>query len=126
MTGSVSVAMNKTGLQALLFVLGLQLIAGPGACAAGRDLGADPRRIRGVVRVVGNEPFTHVVVSSPSDAAGVADRIDFLIEGPLAAELRARYQGRTIALEGTDCRERSPLFRNCFAPTRILEPGGGR
>lgn len=118
--------MKKAGIQALLLALGLQFAVGSGACAAGPDRRANVRTVHGVVRVVGNEPFTQVVVTSPNDTAGVAGRIDYLIEGPLVAELRARYQGRTIALEGTECRARSPMFRNCFAPTRILGPEGGR
>lgn len=107
-------------------ILALLLAAGPGACAAGPERKDGLRTIRGVVRVVGNEPFTHVVVTSPGDGAGDAGRVDYLIAGPLAGELRGRHQGRTITLEGTDCPPRSPLFRNCFAPTRILEPGKGR
>lgn len=84
------------------------------------------RTIRGVVRVVGNDPFTQVVVTSPGDAAGVADRIDYLVEGPLVAELQSRYQGRTVTLEGTDARPSRPQFRRGFAPTRILGVEGNR
>lgn len=115
--------MRPPGFRALLLALGLQFAVGSGACAAGPHRGPDLRTIRGVVRVVGNEPFTQVVVSSPGDAAGVADRVDYQIEGPLAAELRAGYQGRTVVLEGTEVRPSRPGFRHGFAPTRILRGG---
>lgn len=118
--------MKSAGLRALLLLAGIHLVAGSGACAAGPDRKPEIRTIRGVVRVVGNEPFPRVVVSSPADAAAGADRVDYLIEGPLAAELRARYQGRTVTLEGADARPSRPRFRRAFAPTRILGADGRR
>ncbi len=118
--------MTSPALRALLLLVGLRLALASGACAAGPDRTPGARTIRGVVRVVGNEPFSHVVVSSPSDAAGVAGRIDYLIEGPLAAELRARCQGRPVTLEGREVRPSAPRFRHGFAPARILEVDGSR
>ncbi len=112
--------MKRAVLRGLVLLVGLHLGAGSGACAAGPDRKPAVRTLSGVVRVVGNEPFSHVVVSSPSDAAGVAGRTDYLIEGPLAAELRARYQGRSVVLEGTEVRPSRPRFRHAFAPSRIV------
>ena len=118
--------MRRAGFRALLLALGLQLAVGSGACAAGPDRGPELRTIRGVVRVVGNEPFSEVVVSSPSDATGIAGRVDYEIVGPLAAELRAGDQGRTVTLEGAEVRPSRPWFRHAFAPTRILRGGENR
>ncbi len=112
--------MKPAVVRALLLLVGLHVALAWGACAAGPDRRPELRTIRGVVRVVGNEPFPQVVVSSPSDAAGAADRVDYLIEGPLAAELRAGYQGRTVVLEGTEVRPSRPRFRHAFAPSRIV------
>ena len=58
--------------------------------------------------------------------AWAVDRVDYLIEGPLAAELRAGYQGRTVTLEGAEVRPSRPWFRHAFATTRILMRGAGR
>ena len=118
--------MKKARFHTLLLLLALQVAGGSEACAGAPHRASDIRTIRGVVRVVGNEPFTHVVVTSPSDAPGVAGRIDYLIEGALAAELRARWQGRTVTLEGRDAAPSRPRFRYGFAPTRILGDDGGR
>ncbi len=112
--------MKPAVLRAVLLLVGLHVALAWGACAAGPDRKPDSRSIRGVVRIVGNEPFTQVVVSSPSDAAGVTGRIDYLIEGPLAKELRACCQGRTVVLEGTEVRPSRPRFRHGFAPSRIV------
>lgn len=118
--------MRTAGFRALLLLLGLPLALGSGACAGGPDRASHLRTIQGVVRVVGNEPFTRVVVTSLGDAAGDTGRVDYLIEGPLAEELRAGYQGRTVALEGRDASPSRPGFRYGFAPTRILGAGEGR
>ncbi len=118
--------MTHPGFRALLLAVGLQLALGSGACAAGTNRQPELRTIRGVVRVVGNEPFPQVVVSSPSDAPRVPGRVDYLIQGPLADELRARYQGRTVTLEGRDAPPSWPGFRHGFAPTRILAVDGRR
>ena len=118
--------MRNAGFRTLLLLLGLHLALGSGACAAGPDRTAKFRTIRGVVRVVGNEPFTHVVVTSPGDDAGGTGRIDYQIVGPLAAELRSGYQGRAITLEGRDAPPSWPGFRYGFEPTRILGPRGNR
>lgn len=118
--------MKFAGFRALLVLVGIHLAVGSGACAAGPDRRPDLRAIQGVVRIVGNEPFTHVVVTSAGDAAGDTGRIDYEIAGPLAAELRARYQGRVVTLEGRDAPPSRPWFRYGFAPTRILGSEGSR
>jgi hypothetical protein len=77
--------------------------------------------IAGMVRVVGNEPFTQVVVTVQEEKAG--RRVDWLIIGPLVQDIRQGYQMRTIILEGTICKPTMPDFSKCLKPSRIVNPG---
>ena len=95
------------------------LIFATQSCFAGAK-SAEPATITGTIRVVGNEPFTHVVLT-PGDHADNAERNrDCLIIGPLAEELRRHYQGQVVALEGMTCASPAPEFTQCFKPTRIV------
>lgn len=117
--------MRFPGLRSVVPAVALLLSAGPGGCAAGPGRPPEAVTIRGVVRVVGNEPFTHVVVTVPDERTEAAARVDYRIVGPLAEELRARWQGKTVTLEGTFVPPGSPRFRHGFAPSRIVGPRGG-
>ena len=76
--------------------------------------------IQGVVRVVGNEPFTQVVVTTRDEKADKG--VDWLIIGPLAQDIRQGYQMRTIIVEGTVCMPTVPDFSKCLKPSRIINP----
>jgi hypothetical protein len=87
-------------------------------CAMGMADKAGSATIIGTARVVGNEPLTHVVVTvAERTGAGV----DYLITGPLEKELRDRYQGKEVTLEGEFCSSPLPQFRKCFSPSRIMQ-----
>jgi len=95
------------------------LIFATQSCFAGAK-SAEPATITGTIRVVGNEPFTHVVLT-PGDHADNAERNrDCLIIGPLAEELRRHHQGHIVVLEGMTCASPAPEFTQCFNPTRIV------
>jgi hypothetical protein len=88
-------------------------------CAMNQNKAEEVVTIQGVVRVVGNEPFTHVVITVKDDAAGKS--VDWLITGPFAKDIRQRFQMRTIAVEGTVCKP-LPDFSKCLQPSRIFDP----
>jgi len=97
------------------------LLFGPASqgCAMNQSNQDDVVTIQGVVRVVGNEPFTQVVVTVRDEKA---DRgMDWLIIGPLAQDIRQGYQMRTIIIEGTVCKP-LPDFSKCLKPSRIVNP----
>jgi hypothetical protein len=87
------------------------------SCAAGAK-NRETVALTGTVAVVGNEPFTHVILT-----VGEGKK-DYLITGPLTDELRRHHQGETISLEGSNCTPPSPQFTHCFKPTKItiLDP----
>lgn len=83
----------------------------------GRHEGAAvEKKVTGTVSVVGNEPFTQVVVTLP----GSAPPRQVLVLGPIEKTLRHGYQGKTVTLEGGDCRPARPGFSDCIVPTRII------
>jgi hypothetical protein len=86
----------------------------------------EPLTITGTIRVVGNEPFTHVVLTETDVSEKTSRARDYLIIGPLAEELRKRYQGHVVTLEGTICASPSPQFIKCFQPARIVTVKDGK
>lgn len=70
----------------------------------------------GTVRVVGNEPFTRLVLTVGDPR--MRER-NYLLVGPLGEELRRGHQGRRVTLEGRTCRSPLPEFADCFEPLRI-------
>jgi len=82
--------------------------------------------LQGVIRVAGNEPFTHVVLTVADETSGKAGgAADYEIIGPLARELRLHYQMRKVTLKGMSCTSRTPGFKNCLEPSGIVESEGG-
>lgn len=78
-----------------------------------------PATLSGTVRVVGNEPYSHLVLTT-ADREG--RQADYLLVGPLQERLRTKYQGQRVTLEGEPCASPSPRFAHCFTPTRIVAP----
>lgn len=76
--------------------------------------------IAGTVRVVGNEPFTRLVLTAGDPRKKGAGERDYLLVGPLGEELRRGHQGRRVTLEGRTCRSPLPEFADCFEPLRII------
>ncbi|HEY5995906.1 MAG TPA: hypothetical protein VIU29_02750 [Candidatus Deferrimicrobiaceae bacterium] len=74
------------------------------------------KKVTGTVSIVGNEPLTHVVLT----LAGSGAPRQVLVLGPIEKTLRQDYQGRTVTLEGSDCRPARPGFTDCINPTRII------
>lgn len=108
-------------VNALLFVVLLFSVQG---CAMGaKDSGM--KVITGTVRVVGNEPFTHVVLTLGENPDTATKDQEYLIVGPLEKELRSRYQWKRLTLEGSLCSSPTPEFSQCFNPSRILDKDGG-
>ena len=100
--------------RALTVVL-LLLLASPVGAMGGRK----QVTITGTVRIVGNEPFTRVVLTvSRGDGAADGAR-DWLITGPFQEELRKRHQGKQVTLTGEPCSPPSPEFSRCFQPVKI-------
>jgi hypothetical protein len=75
--------------------------------------------ITGTVRVVGNEPLTHLVVTVDEEKGGKS--VDYVIIGALEKELRNRYQGNKVTLHGEMCTSPLPQFRKCFRPSMIVQ-----
>ncbi|WP_214173914.1 hypothetical protein [Geomobilimonas luticola] len=96
----------------------LLLLATQGCAMGVRKPGATT--LTGTVRVVGNEPFTRLVLTT---AGGVRGK-DYLLLGPLLDELRKRYQGQKVSLEGALCTSPEPRFSNCFEPVRVVSGPG--
>lgn len=76
-----------------------------------------PIIVNGTIRVVGSEPLAQVVVRTGT--ASDKDR-DYLITGPLTAELRRDFQGKVVTLEGKICTSPVPQIRKCLKPTKII------
>ena len=75
--------------------------------------------LKGTVRVVGNEPFTRLVLTVPP--AGEGGRpADHVVTGPLAGELRNRYQGKVVTVECRRCADSVPGPLPCIEPERIV------
>jgi hypothetical protein len=89
-------------------------------CAMGGRRG-DATILSGTVRLVGNEPFSRLILTT---SEGDEKRKDYLLVGPLRDELGKRYQGQEVSLEGAQCLSPEPRLPNCFEPVRIVgEPG---
>jgi len=110
LTGTVGVA-----LVLLFAVLG---------CAKNMQ-GAETTIITGTIRVVGNEPFSRVVLTVGENPDMATRDQDYLIVGPLAEELRRNFQWKKLTLEGTPCSLSDPAFKKCFNPSRIVGRSNG-
>ena len=109
----ISMSKCSMSLYSALLLLGL---ASQG-CAMSQNKQEDVVTIQGVVRVVGNEPFTQVVVTVRDEKAG--KETDWLIIGPLVKDIRQGYQMRTIIVEGTVCKP-LPDFSKCLKPSKLV------
>jgi hypothetical protein len=87
---------------------------------------SEPVTMTGTIRVIGNEPLTHLVLTARDNTDRAVKNGDYLIIGPLSEELRNRYQGKAVTLEGTICTSPSPEFTRCFKPTRIVTVKDGQ
>ena len=74
----------------------------------------------GTVRVVGNEPFTRLVLTVQDPKNG-NHQTDLVIKGPLAGDIRERYQGKVIIVEGRRCAEEASGHLSCIEPERVIE-----
>lgn len=106
--------MAKALTRSLGIVLLLLLASTVGAMG-----GRKPATLSGTVRVVGNEPFTRVVITASRSDEPVDGTRDWLITGPLREELRKRHQGKQVTLIGEPCTPPSPEFSRCFRPVKI-------
>jgi hypothetical protein len=89
-------------------------------CATGVRKG-DATILAGTVRLVGNEPFSRLVLTT---SEGEEKGKDYLLVGPLRDQLWKGYQGQKVSLEGSRCTSPEPRFPDCFEPVRIVgEPG---
>lgn len=91
--------------------------------ASGYAMGArtpDLLTVSGTIRVVGNEPFSRLVLTTERTDR-VAGTRDFLIIGSLQEELRNRHQGRRVTLLGKSCTADVPGFSSCLDIVRILK-----
>ncbi len=75
--------------------------------------------LTGTVGVVGNEPFSRLVLSV-APAGGSGPPADHAVKGPLAEELRSRHQGRVVTVECRRCGESAPGRFPCIEPVRIV------
>jgi len=100
---------------ALTVVLFLGLTAAGHAMSRPRS--GDRMTVEGMVRIVGNEPFTSVVLTM-TDAAGRGS--DCLLVGPLAEELRKSRQSVVVKVEGSICDAPHPGFHSCLKVERIV------
>ncbi|HDO25076.1 MAG TPA: hypothetical protein ENG95_00345, partial [Nitrospirae bacterium] len=76
--------------------------------------------ISGTIRVVGQEPFSYLVLSVGDDLSKAVKKQDYLIVGPLEKRLKGDYQWKRVKLEGMICLSPTPEFTKCFKPSRIL------
>ncbi len=90
------------------------------AAAHGFAMGTKPAvTITGTIRLVGNAPFARVVLTEETRGQTPPGK-EYLLTGTLTDELRQRYQGRRVTLEGTPCTSPLPQFTSCFEPARII------
>ena len=116
--------MRRCGLCLVITILALSFATQGSAMGLKRTDNAVT--LQGVIRVAGNEPFTHVVLTVADEASGKAGAgADYEIIGPLAKELRLHYQMRKVTLKGMKCTSRTPRFKNCLEPSGIVESEGG-
>jgi len=96
----------------------LLLGTGVQGCSLHRTGYGENGSITGIVRVVGNEPFAKVVVTDADPKAGMVN--NWQIIGPLAPELRGKWQMKKVTLEGETCKPTAPEFKKCFQPSKII------
>jgi hypothetical protein len=114
--------MGKTVL-ARLVVGSFLVFMVPGCAMSAQNSGT--KVLTGTIRVVGNEPFTHVVLTVGKNAdQAIGDR-DYLIVGPLGEQLRKQYQGKKLTVRGTYCTPPDPGFKKCFNPSVIFDGDDG-
>lgn len=89
-------------------------------CAMSQKNSDELTTITGTIRVVGHEPFTHLVLTVGDNPEKATRDQDYLIIGPLEEELRRHYQWRKVTLEGIICSSTTPEFAKCFNPVRII------
>lgn len=89
------------------------------SCDVGAKSG-EPSTITGTVRIVGNEPLTHVILRTSHAGDKNGRYTDYFIKGPLADELRKNLQGRVVTLDGRACTSPSPQFTKCFKPASVM------
>ena len=75
--------------------------------------------IKGTVRVVGNEPFSRLVLTV-KDTEGCKVQKDYAITGFLAKKIWDQYQGKVIVIEGKYCAEIAPEHLPCIEPINIM------
>jgi hypothetical protein len=90
--------------------------------ASGEDVkrNYDTVILRGIARVVGNEPFTRLVLTVQGAKSGEKKK-DYVITGTLEKEIWDQYQGRVIVVEGRYCEEIMPERLPCIEPVRIIK-----
>jgi hypothetical protein len=106
-----------------LSIILMLLFSGQG-CAIGSGPGS--ATITGTVRLVGNEPFAHLVLTPGDNPDKTPREQEYLLVGPLTDKLKKQYQSRKITLEGSMCTSPSPEFSKCFRPSGIKENSGAR
>ena len=75
--------------------------------------------IKGTVRVVGNEPFSRLVLTVKDTECSEVQK-DYVIAGPLAKKIWGQYQGKVIVIEGKYCAEIAPEHLPCIEPINIM------
>ncbi|MGA7828947.1 MAG: hypothetical protein WCA04_14905 [Geobacteraceae bacterium] len=106
-----------------LSVILMILFAGQGCAMASRPVTST---ITGTIRLVGNEPLTHLVLI-PGDNPDKTPREQvYLLVGPLTDKLKKQYQSREITLEGSECAAPSPEYSKCFRPSGIKKNNEGK
>ena len=90
-----------------------------GASGDGMRKNGETFLMKGTVGVVGNEPFSRLVLTvQPPDGSGRP--ADHVVKGPLARELRSRHQGKTVTVECKPCREDARDLLPCIEPVKIV------
>ncbi|MDD2338384.1 MAG: hypothetical protein PHD01_17650 [Geobacteraceae bacterium] len=84
----------------------------------------DTQVLTGTIRVVGNEPFSKVVLTLGVNPDISTIDQQYLIVGPLRDSLRRSYQGKKLTLEGELCTSPDPAFKNCFNPAKVVDAVG--
>ena len=97
--------------------------AAQGCAMSVQDSGS--KVLTGTIRIVGNEPFTHVVLTVGENADRASGDRDYLIVGPLGEQLRKKCQGKKLTLHGTLCPSPDPGFKKCFNPSRVDDGDAG-
>ena len=73
--------------------------------------------LTGTIRIVGNEPFTHVVLTVGESADQAIGGRDYLIVGPLGEQLRKKHRGKS-----SQCTVRSALLLCLVSRSASIPP----